>query len=270
MSFGQRFTITPLHLITAVSAIANDGILMQPRIVKEIVNSDTGVVTSIPTVQVRQVISKETSETMRDLMESVVTDGTGGYAKVAGYSVGGKTGTSEPSPGKEEEGYTASYVAISPTSNAKVAVLVTLYDPKGDSFQGGQVAGPVVSQILSEVLPYLGLASEEQEAAESSSSLITLTDVRNRTLGEAKKILSNAGFNVHTTSENDELLVTNQVPKPGVSLEEDALISLYTEENEASVSVTVPNVKGMTASQARNSLKSKNLNISIEGSRKSN
>ena len=98
MSFGQRFKITPLQLITAVSATVNGGNLMQPRIVSKVVNTDTGVATEIAPVKVRQVISEETSSKIKSMMQSVVTDGTGKYAAVNGYSIGGKTGTSEPSP----------------------------------------------------------------------------------------------------------------------------------------------------------------------------
>ncbi|MDR0979410.1 MAG: stage V sporulation protein D, partial [Lachnospiraceae bacterium] len=161
MSFGQRFNITPIQLITAVSAIANDGVLVQPKIVKEIKNTDTGAITIINTVNVRQVISKETSNKMLDMMQTVVTDGTGRHAAIAGYSIGGKTGTSEANPNKPEEGYTASYIAASPALNPEIVVLVTLYGLNGTSHQGSSVAGPVVSQILSEVLPYMGVASTQ-------------------------------------------------------------------------------------------------------------
>ena len=105
MSFGQRINVTPLQLITAVSCVANDGILMKPRIVKEITNPDTSTVTEVPVTQVRQVISKQTAEKVKNLMESVTAEGTGKNGAVTGYSVGGKTGTSEPPVGREEEGY---------------------------------------------------------------------------------------------------------------------------------------------------------------------
>ncbi|MCI8411978.1 MAG: hypothetical protein HFJ40_06075, partial [Clostridia bacterium] len=113
MSFGQRLNVTPLQMATAISCVANDGILMQPRIVKQITNPDTGSITEIPTTQVRQVISKHTAEEVKSMMESVVTIGTGKHAAVSGYSIGGKTGTSEPTEANAEEGYVASYVAIS-------------------------------------------------------------------------------------------------------------------------------------------------------------
>lgn len=267
MSFGQRFTITPLQMITAVSAIVNDGILMQPRIVKQVIDTNSNVVTNIDPVEVRQVISKETSETMRDLMESVVTNGTGQYAKVTGYSVGGKTGTSEPSPGKEDEGYIASMIAISPTVNTQVVALVTLYQPTANGHQGGSTAGPVVGQILSEVLPYLGISSADTETTDTESTS-TLPDVRNKTISEAKKKLKAAGFRVNISgSENpDETLITDQVPKPGASLKNNSIICLYTAENNARITTTVPNLKGKTAAEATNMLKAKNLNINTTGS----
>ena len=265
MSFGQRFTITPLQLITAVSAIVNDGELVQPRIVSKVVNSDTGISTEIEPVSVRQVISSETSAKIKDMMGSVVTDGTGGHAAVTGYSVGGKSGTSEPSPGKEDEGYVASFIAISPVENPEVVVLIALYKPQGESHQGGTIAGPVASQILSEVLPYLGITSnaEEQEQTE----LVTLPDVKNRTLTEARQILESAGLTVSikSTVSDSSILVTKQYPQAGTTLTPDSIVCLYTSEDTSSISRVVPDLKGKTAEQAKNSLSSLNLNIMIEG-----
>ena len=161
MSFGQRFTITPLQMITAISAIANNGNLLQPKIVKSMTNTDTGEVTNFETTKIRQVLSVQTSNQVKSMMKSVVTDGTGKNAQVKGYSIGGKSGTSEPISGDTSSGYTTSFAAISPVEDAKLAILVTLYDPKGGSHQGGQTAAPVVSKILSEVLPYLGIEPDE-------------------------------------------------------------------------------------------------------------
>lgn len=274
MSFGQRINVTPIQLLSAVSAIANDGVLMQPRVVKQIVNPETKTTTDITPVTVRQVLSKTTSERMRSLMESVVTDGSGRYAAVKGYSVGGKTGTSEPPVGKTEQGYTASYVAIAPTEKPEICLLVALYDPPKNNHQGGQICGPVVSQMLTEILPYLGLTSSEAQTTSDNTasqtentSTITVPDIRNKTVTEAQKILQQAGFKtkVSVSGNKNELIVTDQVPKPGVSLSKSSIISLYTTENDVRVSVTVPNFKGMSAAQAKNAAASKNLNVSIEG-----
>ena len=267
MSFGQRFKITPLQMITAISAVANDGILMQPRIVKEIKNTESGSVTTVNTKQVRQVISKETSEQVKSMMESVVTGGTGKHAAVTGYSIGGKTGTSEPLAKNVKEGYVASYVAISPVEDTKVVLLLTLYDPKGSSYQGGQVAGPVVSQMLSEILPYLEIPSSAEATDDSSTNTTAVPNVTNKTVTEAKKILEAAGFNpkISISGDPNSLLVKSQVPVAGTQLIKSATILLYSEENDTRTSVTVPDLRGMSEAQATSTLKAKNLNISIQG-----
>ena len=162
MSFGQRFTITPLQMTTALCAIVNGGYLLEPTLVKSMSNPDTGEVINTETKKVRQVISSQTSEQLRKIMQSVVINGTGKRAAVKGYSVGGKSGTSEPPVGNKQAGYVASFAAISPVENTKLVVLVTLYDPHGSSHQGGTVAGPVAGQILSEVLPYLGIEPDQK------------------------------------------------------------------------------------------------------------
>lgn len=275
MSFGQRFTITPIQLVSAVSAIANDGILMKPRIVKQIINPETGTTTDIEPVQVRQVISKSTSERMRNLMKSVVDDGSGRLAKVEGYSIGGKTGTSEPQAGREDEGYIASYVAIAPTEKPEICLLIAVHNPNPNnegSHQGGQVCGPVVSQMLSEILPYLGLTSSNAQTStdtvEEDTSYATVPDIRNKTVTEAEKILKQAGFTtkVNITGDKNSTLVTDQTPKPGSTIPKNSIIVLYTEESDTRVSVKVPDFKGKTLSQAENMAKANNLNITSEGS----
>lgn len=270
MSFGQRINITPIQLVTAISAIANDGILMKPRIVKQIINTDTNTVTDIEPVQVRQVVSKSTSERMRDLMHSVVTDGSGRTANISGYSIGGKTGTSEPPVNNPDYGYIASYIAIAPTEKPEICLLMALHDPQG-KHQGGQTCGPYVGKMLAEILPYLGLNSSNIEAttAESTSitsdSKITVPDVRNKTVTEAKKILQQSGFKVNLSVNGDEnsLVVTSQVPEAGTSIPTNSIISLYTTENDTRVSVQVPDLIGLTIEEAQSKLFSSKLNLTF-------
>lgn len=269
MSFGQRITITPLHLISAVSAIANDGVLMQPRVVKQIINSDTGVVTNMEPVEIRQVISKETSEQMRDILHSVVLNGSGSNADVEGYAIGGKSGTSEPLESKADEGYVSSFIAISPIENTQLAILVTLYDPTNGKWHGGQVAAPVVSQILSEALPHLGIPSDNTTTSSDDDDTINVTDVKNKTFANAKASLEALGLKVKYNIEGneDETYVKDQVPKAGAIIEEGGLVCLYDSDNTSSRKmITVPNLKGLSASEARAKLKSLNLNIDIDGS----
>lgn len=270
ISFGQRLNITPLQMITAISCIANDGILMKPRIVKEITNTDTDTVTEFPTTKVRQVISKQTSEKVKSMMESVVTQGTGRNAAVSGYSIGGKTGTSEPTEANADEGYVASYVAISPIEDTQIVLLLTLYRPQGkNGHQGGQIAGPVVSQMLTEILPYLGVPSDNNSSNNSNSNnSIIVPNVKNKTVAEAEKILKSNGFTTKTYVNGDvnTLLVEDQTPKPGSMLSKNSIIVLYGQGSSISTSVAVPDLKGMNASEASSILKSRNLNIDTEGS----
>ena len=160
MSFGQRFTITPLQMCTAVCAIANGGYLVQPRLVKSMTNTDTGEVIETETKTIRQVVSSQTCESLKDMMKSAVDRGNI-HAQVKGYSVAGKSGTSEPTDGNPDAGYVASFVALTPVENPQVVILVTLYNPTKVSFQGSQTAGPTMSKILTEVLPYLGIEPDK-------------------------------------------------------------------------------------------------------------
>ena len=263
MSFGQRFRITPLQMITAVAAVANDGVLMQPRIVKSITNTDTGAVTTVEPTKVRQVVSKETSEKMISMLESVVEDGTGKYAQVKGYSIAGKTGTSEIDTTKNKN-YVASFAAIAPTESPEVVVLVTLYKPRGTNRSGSRVAAPVVAQILKEVLPYLEIPSDVTDDG-SKSETFELPNVVNKTVAEAKKQLEKAGFTCKVSGNSDEI-VTEQMPRAGTALLSKSTVLLYTEGKDTRVSQTVPNLKGMTKTEAQSALKKKNLNIKINGS----
>ena len=266
MSFGQRFNITPIQLVTAISAIANNGVLMQPRIVKEIQNADTNAITTIEPVEVRKVLSKETCDKMLDMLQSVVDDGTGYLGQVKGYSVSGKTGTSEPPPGSND--YVASFVSIAPTENPEIVLLVTLYGlPKYGNHQGGSIAAPTASRILTEVLPYLEIPSNDSTAITmTSSSTTVLPDVRNKTATEAKNTLESLGFTCKISGNDNSLIVKDQVPKPGVGLTKGSTINLYTEGNETKLSTQVPNLKNMTLSQAKEALKKASLNISVSGS----
>ena len=154
ISFGQRFEITPLQMVTAVSSIANKGTYIKPRIVKSIINSETGEKKDMPIETGEQIISKENAEKVLSMMNSVGSEGTGKNAKVEGYQVGGKTGTSED--GVNTGKYVTSFCGVANTDDPQIVLLITLYNPTGEGgHQGGGVAAPVGGKILSEVLPYL-------------------------------------------------------------------------------------------------------------------
>ena len=262
MSFGQRFSITPMQLVKAVSAIANGGNLITPHIVKSIENTDTGTITNIETKIERQVISKDTSDKMKSIMKDVVEVGGGTYAQVQGYTIGGKTGTSEPDPNHKENGYVSSFLAIAPVENTKLVVLLTLYAPQTKNYYGGKIAAPVVSQILSEVLPYMNIPSND--IATAKEDLISTPNVKNKTLSNAKEILEKAGLKYEYSGSADDI-ITEQMPASGTQLKKGGIVMLYSEKNKERKEQEVPDLKGVTYERAKNILASKTLYISSTG-----
>ncbi len=227
ISFGQRFEITPLQMITAVSAIANGGTLMKPRIVKQIVNSETGEVKNIEPVEKSRVMSKETSSKVLSMMETVVAQGTGKNAQVEGYSIGGKTGTSED--GVNTNKYVTSFVGVAPIEDPEVVILITLYNPTGEGgHQGGGVAAPIASQVLGEVLPYLDVIKKQEEQTNS----VRVPNVIGMTIPEAKKVLKEISleYDIQSNTEGCDIenaVILDQLPKQGISVNEGTKIVLY-------------------------------------------
>ncbi len=227
IAFGQRFEVTPIQMITAVSSIANGGTYVVPKVVKGIVNSQTGEVKNIESQKKETVISKETSEKVLSMMQSVVAEGTGKNAQVKGYSIGGKTGTSED--GVNTGKYVTSFVGVAPISDPKLVILITLYNPTGEGgHQGGGVAAPIASQVLGEVLPYLEV-KKDNEKEEDVKNKVAVPNLEGMTIGEAKKVLKDLNLNLEYNEENteneEERIITEQVPVSGVEvLEESSII----------------------------------------------
>ena len=226
ISFGQRFEITPIQLVTAVSAIANGGTSVQPRVVKEIIDSQTKEITEVPVKTNGTVISKETSEKVLSMMESVVSEGTGKNAKVAGYRIGGKTGTSED--GVNTNKYVTSFCGVAPIDNPQVVVLVTLYNPTGEGgHQGGGVAAPVGGQIFSEILPYLEISQGNEEEIEVVEEIET-PDMIGLSIKEAEKLAkeNELELQIEETEELDKenTIIKDQTPKAGISIKKGSKI----------------------------------------------
>ena len=230
ISFGQRFEVTPLQMVTAVSAIANKGEKMKPRVVKQIIDTKTGEVEEKEPISEGRVIDEKTANDVLSMMESVVAEGTGKNAKVAGFRVGGKTGTSED--GVNTNKYVTSFIGVAPISDPQVVVLVTLYNPTGEGgHQGGAVAAPIGGQILSEVLPYLELNKDNQEGIEVIEE-VEVPELRGMNLKEAKQVLKEAELEIETnieiTSEmkEEEIIIKEQLPKPGIKVKKKSKISV--------------------------------------------
>lgn len=264
-SFGQGFTLTQLNMLSVLSVFGNDGILMQPRIVSKILDRDGNVVQENKPVAVKQVFSKETANKVLDMMESVVSDGTGRNGKVKGYYIAGKTSTAEQGRGTSKT-YTASFVALAPATNPQVAIMVTVANPKGElGHQGGAVCAPVASNILSEVLEYMEV--EKDYTLEDTTVKVSVPDVTNRTVGEAIRILNNAGLKYSVESSVDmNAIVSAQMPVAGENLIQKSLVKLYVEGNDTRFNTIVPDVKDMDIVTATKKLQDSNLNIKISGS----
>ncbi len=279
-SFGQTFNITPLQMITAVSAVVNGGNLMQPYVVKQIADADGTVVAATEPTAARQVISAQTSEIMCDILEQVVggEGGTGKNARVAGYKVGGKTGTSTDtnqiaSQGEgEAKEYTVSFCGIAPMDDPEVVVLLLLDNPKhapgniiGESgvyISGGNMAAPVVGQILSEILPYLDIQPEYTEE-EKKTLDIPVPKLIDNTVEEASQKLEALGLTVRIVGDGDT--VTDQLPSVNINVAPSSQIILYAGGTKPDNMVTVPQLHGKSYQEAKRALEEAGLFIKSGG-----
>lgn len=229
ISFGQRFEVTPIQMISMVSTIANGGERMQLRLVKEIIDSQTREVKEIKPESTGRVISEKNAKDVLSMMGSVVSEGTGKNAKVAGYQVGGKTGTSED--GVNTNKYVTSFIGVAPISDPKVTILVTLYNPTGEGgHQGGAVAAPVAGKVLGEVIPYLELKQDNEETKEDVQT-VTVPDITYKTLDEAEKILKESELNIRyseeiESKEKKNYTVKEQVPSAGITINSESTITV--------------------------------------------
>lgn len=268
MSFGQRFEITPLQLVTAVSALANGGTLMKPMIIKSITDSNDNVIEEFEPVEVRQAVSKATADKIIEYAESVVAIGTGKRARIAGYKIAGKTGTAEQ--GTSGKDFIASFIGIAPAYNPEMVVLITLDNPADPkNRQGGQLGAPTVKKIMSDILNYLEIP-QDYEVEGTTDTGIKLPDVRTKTITEGIKVLKDLGFSVEIDFEGDRnsTAISDQLPAPGTTLKKGSIIKLYADENDVRVSVEVPQVIGKTIAEAEAMLKQVGLNINVSGSGK--
>lgn len=236
ISFGQSISVTPMQLIRAISAISNDGKLMQPRVVKGFTDDKGNVIEEIEPVMTRQVISEETSDEMMEIAESVVREGSGQAAYIPGYKIGGKTGTAQKViDGKYAQGkYICSFIGIAPTDDPQIVVLAIVDEPTGVMAFGSTTAGPIVKEIMQDSLKYLGIEEKytEEEKEEFEKQQVVVPDVRNLNIGDASKILEEAGLkaNLDTDIEmSEKTKVKDMFPKPGIKVEKDSSIILYFE-----------------------------------------
>ena len=276
-SFGQNFAITAVHMITAASAIANGGYLVQPHVVDRILDSDGNIVSTADTSYRRQVISEETSRAIIDILQYNAESGsaTGGY--VAGYRIAGKTGTTEKiadwnASNSDVKTYIASYCGFAPAEDPKYALLVFFDEPNweenGVGNGGNAVAGPIFAKIMEEVLPYLGVEAQyNEEEAELLDT--TAPSVTGMTLDQAYAVLEEAGLSYTVLGDESDgsIAVTQQVPASGTAVPKDGQVVLYTSGyDEASTLVTVPDFTGLDLVNANYVASLSGLQVSVSGS----
>ena len=264
-SFGQSFTITPIQLLTAISASVNGGYLVEPYVVSQVIDSDGNIKNTTKTTVKRQVISQETSKLLCEMLETVVDGGGGKNAYVPGYRIGGKTGTSqklvEINLSGQDNLYVASFCGIAPINDPEIAVLVLLDEPTGGSYYGGTVSAPVGGQILADVLPYLGYEPQysEEELANLSVDVPSVVD---STVASAKQQLTSVGMSYKIIGGGDTVI--KQVPAAGKSVSTGSKIVLYTDDT-APTKVKVPDLSGMTPSVVNSSAISCGINVEFSG-----
>ena len=263
-SFGQTFKITPLQLVRAIASVVNGGFLMEPYLISEIVDAQGNTLYKSEPSVTRRTISGETSEIMRGLIESVVTEGTAKNASVAGFSIGGKTGTSEKIDVFDENGRRVldkivSFVGIAPMEDPEYIVLVALDTPSRETgiyISGGVMAAPTVGAVMADILPYLGVARKD-------SPEILVEDYTDLTRADAERKLKESGISAKFSGTGET--VTGQLPAPGQKVSSGSELLLYLGQEPEEVPVKVPDFSGLHRQQASDTAGALGLYILARG-----
>lgn len=262
-SFGQTFNITPVQLMSAVSSCVNGGYLIQPHMVEKVLN-DNKVVKTATNSYKRQVISKTTSEQIRELMEFVAQNGAKN-SLVAGYRIGAKTGTSQKVAKIQATGdkylYIGSCITVAPIENPEIAVFVMLDEPKGNKYYGGVIAAPVNSKIMSDVLPYLGYQPSYTDE-ELSKLSVSVPETKGLTVAEAKGKITASKLEYQIVGNGEK--VVKQLPEAGKEVLTGGIVILYTEDSD-NKNVTVPNLLNLTATQVNAAAAKAGINVEFSG-----
>lgn len=273
-SFGQTFKVTPIEMITAVCAVANGGNLMRPHVVKQITQTDADgnikVVKNIAPTTVRQVISTDTSKTMCDMLEKVVSVGSGKNAYVKGYRIAGKTGTSEKTDQRNESGevdkYIASFIGFAPANDPEIAILIMIDEPKAGEYFGGLVAAPIAGDVMSDILPYLGVQPEYTPEELATVDVAVPAEI-GKDSDAAIKDLESAGFNYKLVGGEGKIETQN--PASGEHIPQKGTVVLYTNGEKPTAKCTVPDLSNLSFGTAKRELAEVGLNIRVVGNAKS-
>lgn len=269
IAIGQSIAVTPIQLITAVSAVANGGQLMRPQIVREVRDREGQTVRSFQPDAKKQVLDAETAGSVRGILERVVEKGTGRNAFVENAHIAGKTGTAQKAEGGAyaQGRYVASFVGFAPAGAPQIAVLVIIDEPSG-LYYGGQIAAPVFGRVMQDALQYLGLSQKTEPANQSKESHLIVSDVIGKPVNDALAELKKNGFSVRI--EETGQMVTDQIPKPNSRIPGGSTILLYTRTPRFdAATITVPNMEGLPTKDAIGVLNELGLLHQIIGTGKS-
>lgn len=261
-SFGQTFNVTPLELIRAQAATINGGYLYTPYLVEQVLDDEGNILSQHETTAVRQVISEETSAKVRECLEWVVSDGGGRNGQVTGYRIGGKTGTADKTGTKD---VVVSFMCFAPADDPQYIMLLTMDTPSrttGTAVFGGTMVAPVASQIMSEILPLLGV-EPDYTAEELVGADTTVPNVVGQTREAAEDRLADLGFTFRTVGDGDT--VTDQTLAGGAIVPGNASIILYLGQEKPDTPCTVPNVVGKSASEANKAITNAGLIMKVTG-----
>ncbi|WP_130870314.1 penicillin-binding transpeptidase domain-containing protein [Intestinimonas massiliensis (ex Afouda et al. 2020)] len=265
-SFGQRLKITPIQMLTAAASVVNGGHLMKPYVVSQVTDSNGNVVESTQPTEVRQVVSEQTSERCRTILEKVVDGGTGKNARVEGYRIGGKTGSSETG---ETDHTIVSFLGFAPADDPQVIILLAYDNPKpafpgakttagGWYISGGNMAAPMAGELLENILDYLGV-----EKTYSATADVVVPNLSGKTLADATSALKKNNLTVRTVGDGDT--VTGQIPAYGASIPGGSEVVLYMGAEVPTDQVQVPNVVGLTLEQAQKKMEDAGLYLKAIG-----
>ena len=260
-AFGQNFNVTPIALLAAQCACVNGGYLYTPYLVEQITDQDGNVVSKHDATPIRQVVSEETSALVRQIMEQEVTSGTGKNGQVAGYRIGGKTGTADKVGGN----VIVSFVCFAPADDPQVMMLLTLDEPNkwtGTYVSGGNMVAPIASSVMSEILPYLGI-EPSYTAEELVGADKTVPNVIGLGKDAAVERLAASGFTCRTVGSGDT--VTDQTPVGGAIVPNSAEIILYLGAEKSTDKCIVPNVVGDSAATANQKIVNAGLIMGVSG-----
>ncbi|MFA5341345.1 MAG: penicillin-binding transpeptidase domain-containing protein, partial [Clostridia bacterium] len=261
-SFGQRFQITPIQMVAAYNAIANGGYLIQPSLADAIVDKQGNVIFDFEPQNVRQVISKETSDKLRIILEGVVTEGGGKNAYVDGYRVAGKTGTSETTV---DDVYVSSFIGFAPADNPVITVLFIVFNPQGDSYYGSQVAAPYAKLVFEQVLETLSV--EKQGNTSADESFVYVPNLSGYNVEKAAQKIKSYGLNfeIEGSTAGEDVTIMYQYPESGTKISSDGVIILYTYVPDSKKTVKIPYLVGKDKAYVMKTLKDLGLNIDADG-----